>query len=69
MHTQPTSRLGGFSSLKNIGVKLRTVYFAQMELVKLLVMLALLLTNVFCQEMDVDSWRESSREVRLTQLR
>ncbi|XP_071326616.1 protachykinin [Trachinotus anak] len=31
-----------------------------METVKLVLILVLLLTNVFCQEMDVDNWNESS---------
>lgn len=39
-----------------------------MELVKLVVIAALLLANVFCQEMDVDDWREGIEEVRLFKL-
>ena len=37
-----------------------------MELLKLVVIfvLLLLLTNVSCREMDVDSWREDIEEVR-----
>ncbi|XP_037640656.1 protachykinin isoform X2 [Sebastes umbrosus] len=33
-----------------------------MELVKLVLIVVLLLTNVFCQEMDVDNWREDTDE-------
>ncbi|XP_074508989.1 protachykinin [Sebastes fasciatus] len=33
-----------------------------MELVKLVLIVVLLLTNVFCQEMDVDNWREDTEE-------
>lgn len=36
-----------------------------MELVKCVVIAVLLLTNVFCQELDVDNWREGIGEVRL----
>lgn len=38
--------------------------FAMMEQVKLVLVVVLLLTNVFCQEMDVDNWREAIEEVR-----
>ncbi|XP_068563007.1 protachykinin [Cebidichthys violaceus] len=33
-----------------------------MELVKLVLIVLLLLTNVFCQEMDDDNWREDIEE-------
>uniref|UniRef100_UPI0037E9387A protachykinin n=1 Tax=Semicossyphus pulcher TaxID=241346 RepID=UPI0037E9387A len=33
-----------------------------MELFKLVLIVVLLLTNVFCQEMDVDNWREGFEE-------
>ncbi|XP_038566552.1 protachykinin isoform X2 [Micropterus salmoides] len=33
-----------------------------MELVKCVVIAVLLLTNVFCQELDVDNWREGIGE-------
>ncbi|XP_053182809.1 protachykinin [Scomber japonicus] len=33
-----------------------------MEIVKLVVIVVLLLTNAFCQEMDADSWRGSIGE-------
>ncbi|XP_041798343.1 protachykinin [Chelmon rostratus] len=33
-----------------------------MEQVKLVLVVVLLLTNVFCQEMDVDNWREAIEE-------
>lgn len=34
-------------------------------IVKLVVVCVLLLTNVFCEEMDVDNWKEDIEEVRL----
>ncbi|GAA6217251.1 protachykinin-like [Lates japonicus] len=37
-----------------------------MEIVKVVVILVLLLTNVFCQDMDDDSWREGSEENKWT---
>lgn len=36
-----------------------------MALVKLVLIAVLLLTNVFCQEMDIDNWREGIEEVGL----
>ncbi|XP_051263785.1 protachykinin [Dicentrarchus labrax] len=33
-----------------------------MELIKVVLIVVLLLTNVFCQEMDVDNWREGTEE-------
>lgn len=42
--------------------------FAMMELVKVVLIVVLLLTNVFCQELDYDSWREGIAEVRLLTL-
>ncbi|XP_044063685.1 protachykinin [Siniperca chuatsi] len=33
-----------------------------MELVKLVVIVVLILTNVFCQELDVENWREGIKE-------
>ncbi|XP_026226108.1 protachykinin [Anabas testudineus] len=33
-----------------------------MEIIKCVLLLALILGNVFCQEMDVDKWREASEE-------
>ncbi|XP_030249100.1 protachykinin [Sparus aurata] len=35
---------------------------AMMELVKLVIIVLLLLTSVFCQEMEVDNWREGIEE-------
>uniref|UniRef100_A0A4W6G0G4 Uncharacterized protein n=1 Tax=Lates calcarifer TaxID=8187 RepID=A0A4W6G0G4_LATCA len=37
-----------------------------MEIVKVVLILVLLLTNVFCQDMDDDSWREGSEENKWT---
>lgn len=39
-----------------------------MELLKVVVIVVLLLTNVFSQETDVDNWREGIEEVRLSHL-
>lgn len=36
-----------------------------MEMIKFVLILALILGNVFCQEMDVDKWRDVSEEVKL----
>ncbi|XP_035529082.1 protachykinin [Morone saxatilis] len=36
-----------------------------MELIKVVLIVVLLLTNVFCQEMDVDNWREGIEENKL----
>lgn len=41
---------------------------AMMELVKLVIIVLLLLTSVFCQEIEVDNWREGIEEVRLIKL-
>lgn len=35
-----------------------------METIKLVLVLALLLENVFCQGTDVDNWRDGIEEVR-----
>ncbi|XP_042279266.1 protachykinin [Thunnus thynnus] len=33
-----------------------------MEIIKLVLIVVLLLTNVFCQDMDAENWRETIRE-------